>query len=123
MSYDISLRNENDHPVRVPLFMAGSVLQAELTKEGTLVPIGTSIAEISVTSNYSQVTKLLNFSFNDLDGKTGEETLLILNRIVDEFGTEPYKDYWAPTPGNVGAMVQVLLEWARLYPAAVWCVT
>ena len=32
------------------------------------------------------------------------------------------RDYWAPTPGNAGDALNILLEWAREFPKGVFTI-
>lgn len=117
MSYDIYLKN-----------IDGSTCETENhTEGGTFVLGGTPTCELNVTYNYSQIFRVISlkswegiFSFRDLTDKTGKETLEVLEEIVELLGTKQYKDYWAPTPGNVGYAANILLEWAKEHPNATW---
>jgi hypothetical protein len=103
-------------------------------------------ADFNVTYNYSEVTKIFDWSFGDLNGKTAEETLPMLREIVQKSGTRKWRtplprslrvnpaaafpaedEYewhpYTPTPGNCGYAANVLLTWGQLHPDAVWEVT
>lgn len=109
MSYWVSL-NVNNEPVLVSAF----------DESGTIQVGGCSISELNVTYNYSQVFSLLKFSLRDLHEKTALETTPKLEELAGLLPNKPYRDYWAPTPGNAGAVVHRLLLWAKQYPDAVW---
>ena len=112
MSYDIELCYED--------------VQAEVKNHqegGTYQVGGTKKASLNLTYNYSW------FYHRFLDdgegirwmyGKTGKETISRLADAVEELGVKQYKDYWAPTPGNAGYALSILLEWAKQHPTAVW---
>ena len=107
MSYDVYLlKNKEGEPLKVPRFEEG----------GTYAVGGINEAHLNVTYNYS---KLFSVS-EELDGKTAEDTIPILEKAVFKFGTVRTKDYWEPSPGNVGYACNILLGWARLYPDAIW---
>ena len=107
MSYWISLVKDNEI-VTVEPHQHG----------GTYVLGGTDTAEINVTCNYSK-----HFYTKDLHGKTGAETIPMLQGAVNRLGVARDVDYWNPTPGNVGYNCSILLEWAKQHPEAVWDVS
>ncbi len=120
MSYDIELRDPNTtlkctetkedyHPmVKVP----------EFTEGGTYPIGGTDVADLNVTYNYAK-----HFDYRQLNGMKAEDSVPILQEAVDRLGTEQTNDYWAGTPGNAGYACNILLEWAKLHPSAIWDVT
>jgi hypothetical protein len=110
MSWDIRLVGA-DGPCMVPHHAEG----------GTVAMEGTTEARLNVTYNYSAVTRLVQFHFREsLHGRMARDTLAELRRVCDELPDRPYRDYWAPTPGNAGHAAAVLLGWAELHPAATW---
>ena len=113
MSWDVSLVNDDGEIVEVDRFEEG----------GTRCVGGSTIAELNVTYNYNEVTKLIWFHFKDgLDGYQARDTIRILLEAVEKLGTLIYKDYWAPTPGNAGFACFILLGWARQHPDCTWVV-
>jgi hypothetical protein len=112
MSYDLGLYKD------------GQAVEVQKHEEGgTYVVGGTSRAAINITYNYGW------FFYRCLDkekglrwlyGKAAQETIERLESAIEELGTRQYKDYWAPTPGNAGHALNVLLEWAKQHPDAVW---
>lgn len=113
MSYDVSLEDESGTCVAVDRHTEG----------GTYAVGGTVDADLNVTYNYSW------FYFRYLDkkhglrwlsGKRASETIEKLEAAVKELGDNTYEDYWAPTPGNAGYALAVLLGWAKQYPDATW---
>jgi hypothetical protein len=109
MSWWISLNDENGYKT-VESFEGG----------GTYALGGSDEAALNVTYNYSEVTNLIDFNFKNLDGRTAEDTIDELTRVVDTLGTHIFENYWAPTPGNAGAAAAILLSWAQQHPKAVW---
>ena len=112
MSYDISLV-KNHKSVKVALFEEG----------GTYVMGGSEIAELNITYNYSR------FFYEQLDAKEGirwlygkkaKDCIKRLEKAVKELGTKQYTDYWAPTHGNAGYALAILLRWAKQHPDAVF---
>lgn len=109
MSYWVYLMKDNS-PVRVKPHSGG----------GTYAAGGIASAELNITYNYSEVYHLFDFSIKDLHGKTAKDSITQLEGLVKKLGTCRFKDYWAPTPGNAGHALNILLGWAREYPDGVW---
>lgn len=85
---------------------------------GTYQVGGADDAVINVTYNYGNL-----FRFPELDGKTGSETLPMLDEFLTRHGMEePSNNYWDSTPGNVVKTIRVLQSWALQYPDAKWSV-
>lgn len=112
MSYDVCLIDQGTgKPAKVPHFEEG----------GTLVIGGSDEAHLNITFNYAEVYGLLGWNVKNLGARKAVKTIDELNRLVAFFGTRKYaNDYWAPTPGNAGHALNILLEWAKLHPEAIW---
>lgn len=112
MSYDIGLYYGDD------------IAQVESHQEGGTIAIGgVDRAEMNVTYNYGRLFRMAldgEQGIRWLYGKKGCETIERLEKAVGMLGTERYSDYWAPTPGNAGHALSVLLSWARQHPDAIW---
>lgn len=112
MSYDVSLVDEDG--VMLPFdHMAG--------EGGTYAIGGTSSCELNITYNYGEVFKLVLPNYRGLADWLGEkrasDVIVDLRSAVERLGTQTYKvDYWAPTPGNAGHALSILLAWAERYP-------
>ena len=113
MSYDIDLRN-----------IDGEIVEVDNHEEGGTYAIGgVTQGSLNITYNYSK------FFYDHLDkkegirwlyGKKARYTKERLRKAIDILGTKQYRDYWAPTPGNAGHALSVLLKWAEQHPIAVW---
>jgi hypothetical protein len=100
---------------------------------GTYAIGGTSEAEVSITYNYGKHIReawpedpdpeASNVLGRMLDGKRAGDVIKTLERAVGQLGTDTDDDYWKPTPGNAGHMLNVLLGWARQHPEAVFKVS
>ena len=113
MSYNIELCNKDGKPVEVETFIEG----------GTLRVGGSFVAELNITYNYSWFyTHFLDEEegIGWLYGKKAKDTLNRLEKAVEELGTDQFTDYWAPTPGNAGYALNILLTWAKANPNAIW---
>lgn len=96
---------------------------------GTYAIGGTADAVLNVTYNYSWFYKrcLGEGDLRWLDGRQAAECIEQLDKAIGELGTDQHHsgcdpdapiDYWAPTPGNAGYALNILLGWARQYPNA-----
>lgn len=98
---------------------------------GTYALGGLDRAELNVTYNYGRVFELGAAAAGvpwegfreELDGKAARATLVKLRALVERLGTHKFDDYWAPTPGNAGAALDLLRSWAEQHPDAVWRVS
>ena len=100
-----------------------SVIVNRHTEGGTYAVGGTKNAELNVTYNYSQVYSLVRFSLRDIGGKMAQEVILELKCVITALGTNRHNDYWAPTPGNAGYALSILLKWAKQHPDATFVVS
>jgi len=113
MSYWVYLEQDCE-PVAVEPFTDG----------GTYAVGGSSDAELNVTYNYGEVFSLFGWSLKKLHQVRAGDTVDALEHLAAKLPNKPYKaDYWAPTPGNAGAVVHRLLAWARQHPDATWRVS
>ena len=112
MSYDLSLVQDG-RSVKVDKFEEG----------GTYIFGGSSYADLNITYNYGK------FYYSNLDtvdglrwlyGKKGKDTIHRLQSAVEALGVVEDDDYWEPTSGNAGYALNILLEWAKQYPNAIW---
>ena len=100
------------------------IVQVPLHSEGgTYVCGGTTEGHLNLTYNYSphyykhiDPEKGLRWLY----GKRASETIERLESAIAALDTERADDYWAPTKGNAGYALSILLGWARLHPNAVW---
>jgi hypothetical protein len=120
MSWWVYLEDRPERPVHVDPHAEG----------GTYAVGGIPRAELNVTYNYGvryrealpSMAEGANILGRMLDGKRAEDTLSMLDRVIDALGVERSEDYWDPTPGNAGAALAVLRDWARQHPGARWSV-
>lgn len=112
MSYDIDLCMED------------GVCDVDRHKEGGTYALG-GIAQASLNITYNYVWFFRRFIDKEegirwLYGKRASETIERLGSAVAELGTDRFENYWAPTPGNAGHALSILLKWARQHPEAIW---
>ena len=116
MGWDVSLKI-NHEPVKVPEFCFGSIVKANESLE----PINNNEANMVVTYNYSNVYAIIHLHLRHFDGVLARDTIDLLKYGVNKLGVKTWdRDYYAPTPGNAGFALSLMLSWAELYPDAVW---
>jgi hypothetical protein len=100
----------------------GSAVTVKPHEEGGTICVGGEpTATLNVTYNYGEPYGVAGFSLRDLQGKTARDVTPELERVVALLGTRRYKaDYWAPTPGNAGHALNILLGWAKQHPDAMF---
>lgn len=116
MSYDISLTE----PV------SGQTIKFDFVHQmagGTCVLGGTNEAWLNITWNYSK------FFYRHVDvlkgiraiyGKTGAETIPLLQAACNELGDDISENYWDATEGNAKRSLKQLIAMAQLRPDGVW---
>lgn len=111
MSYDVDLVDKE-----------GNILQMEeAIEEGGVYALGGSKdCSLNITYNYSQVYHLLGWRVGMLNGHTAEDSKPMLETLVEKLGTDTFGDYWAPTPGNAGYALNILLRFAEAHPEGRW---
>ena len=95
------------------------------TEGGTYSVFGTDNAELNITYNYSKhYYEHLNNTqgLRYLHEKKAKEVISDLERTVKILGTKRDNDYWNPTEGNAGYALNILLEWAKQNPDAIFIV-
>ena len=115
MSYDIYLNDPvSGDPVELDSVhkMAG----------GTLAVGGTATAWLNVTYNYSEhFCRVLGIKgIRTIYGKTGADSIPVLQAGADKLGDDVNDDYWAATEGNAKRALLQLLALAKLRPDGVW---
>lgn len=92
--------------------------------EGSLICIGGSTeAAMDITYNYGHFYHQLidaEQGIRWLYGQKAEDTIFALWGAIAVLGTYRDEDYYAPTPGNAGYALSILLSWAEQHPDAVW---
>jgi hypothetical protein len=78
--------------------------------------------ELGVTYNYYPILRRVmgEGSLHNLYGKTGRESIPMLQDAVKELRGEPAEDYFALTEGNVRAALLELLAMAKQRPKRKW---
>jgi len=116
MSYDISLKEpESDETIVFD--------QRHDITGGTFAVGGTDEAWLNITYNYGKFyykyidpEKGIRFLY----GKTGKESIPLLEKAIKKLGTEKNDDYWKATAGNAGIALQGLLVFAKMRPDGIF---
>lgn len=114
MSYDIGL---ND-PVTGDQLVFDEPHQM---RGGTFCAGGTCAAHLNVTYNYSEFYR--GFGENGIRtiyGKTGAESIPILDAVIANLGDDVDDNYWKPTEGNAKKALCQLRALAMMRPDGVW---
>ena len=117
MSYDITL---ND-PV------TGEVIEFDYPHQirgGTYAIGGTTKAWLSVTYNYAKhyyrEDVLGENGSRSIYGKTGAESIPMLDGAIATLGDDVSDNYWDSTEGNAKQALCGLLAFARMRPDGIW---
>ncbi len=116
MSYDINLCD----PV------TNKTLHAKFKHEvsgGTLCVGGTTEMWLNITYNYSKFYRKVideEKGIRFIYGKTGAESIPILEKAIDRLNDDADEDYWKATEGNAKRALYGLLTFARLRPDGIW---
>ena len=117
------------HDIDLTCAHCGEVLHMpeSFTDGGTYCIGGTDECSLNVTYNYANLYAdvfpnegLTNGRISWLYGKTGGETIDVLQAGVDLLGVVRDDDYWQATAGNAGAALLRLLSFAEAHPEGVW---
>lgn len=115
MSYDIELCD----PV------TGDVLrldQPHHMRGGTYAIGGTDQARLNVTYNYGVAfRRVLGVGgIRSIYGKSGAESIPLIEAGMAQLGDDAVDDYWAPTEGNAKRAMSQLIALAKMRPDGVW---
>ena len=89
---------------------------------GNMALGGTTEAWLHVTYNYSKHFEqvLGKDGVCTIYGKTGAETIPLLQQAIAALGADVSNDYWAATEGNAKKALAGLLAFAQMRPDGVW---
>lgn len=114
MSYDCTLV---DPVTKTPL---ETTAKHEI-RGGTYCIGGTQELTLNITFNYSKhIYKVLDGGIPGLDGKSGAESIPLLQKAISQLSDEVSDDYWEATEGNAKKALYGLLALAQLRPDGVW---
>jgi len=102
---------------------SGEIYEAPMRIEaGTYALAGVPKMSLNVTRNYHDIIADATGwnSIRYLHGRRAENTIPELRAAIQLLGTDRSLDYWNATPGNVGYMFAVLLDWAQQHPTGIW---
>lgn len=85
---------------------------------------GTKELCLNITYNYACVFRrpevLGEGGIRSIYGKTGAESIPVLQKAIEALSDEVDPDYWKPAEGNVKKSLYQLLSMARMRPDGVW---
>jgi len=115
MSYDIYLREPE----------TGKTIEFNgnhQIKGGTYAFGGTSEAWLNITYNYGKYYYNVfgEGGIRSIYGKTGAESIPLLEDAISKLGNDIDPDYWKPTEGNAKKALCGLLAFAKMRPDGIW---
>lgn len=115
MSYDISLCD----PVTKEVLLLEFPHQM---RGGTYVMNGTNEAWLNITYNYGKIFRKVmgEEGIRSIYGKSGAESIPILQSAIAQLGNDVSSDYWEATEGNAKKALCQLLALAQMRPDGVW---
>ena len=116
MSYDLYL---NDPVTKEPIVFD----TPHFMRGGTYCVSGDTEAHLNITYNYSTIlSQAMNEEngIRSLYGKTGAESIPILQDAIDKLADDVSTNYWDATEGNVKKALFQLKALAEMRPDGVW---
>ena len=117
MSWDISLTDR----------VTGEVLHSDsphMMRGGTFMLGGTTELWLNITYNYSKIYRRDSVFGKDgieiIFGKTGLESIPLLEKAINALGDDVSKNYWEATEGNAKRPLVQLLTMAKMGPDGIW---
>ena len=117
MSWDISLTDT----------VTGEVLHSDsphMMRGGTFMLGGTTELWLNITYNYGKIyCRDSVFGKDDIEtifGKTGLESIPLLEKAINALGDDVSKNYWKATEGNAKRPLVQLLTMAKMRPDGIW---
>lgn len=85
---------------------------------------GTDDLWLNITFNYGKhYYRVMHNGIPGLDGKTGAQSIPILEQAIAQLGDDVSDDYWEPTEGNAKRALCGLLALAQMRPDGVWYIS
>jgi hypothetical protein len=115
MSYDISL---NDPVTKLPI----EIKDTHFMIGGNYRIGGSTELSLNITYNYAPLYYPLfgKDGIRTIYGKTGLESIPILENVISQLGDEIDDDYWKATEGNAKRALIHLLTMAKMRPDGIW---
>lgn len=92
------------------------------TEGGTYAVGGSAEAHLNITYNYGKILALAVPDYPGMieffDKRSAADMIPVLEALVEKLGTNQHEDYWAPTPGNTGHALSIILKWCKQHPTA-----
>ena len=88
---------------------------------GTYAIGGTNQMWLNVTYNYAPHFRGFGpEGIRELYGKSGAESIPLIEAVIAVLGDDKSDDYWEPTEGNAKTALYGLLALARMRPDGIW---
>ena len=91
---------------------------------GTYAMYGTTELWLNVTYNYAKIFYREDVfgeeGIRSIYGKTGLESIPMLEKAIAALGNDVSSDYWEPTEGNAKRALINLLTMAKMRPDGIW---
>lgn len=89
---------------------------------GTYAVGGTTEAWLNITYNYAKFyyEVLGEKGIRTIYGRTGADSIPLLQEAADKLGDETDDNYWVATPGNAKAPLLQLIAMAKMRPDGIW---
>lgn len=115
MSYDIELLD----PVTKKVIELNT---PHLMRGGTFAIGGTTDAKLNITYNYGKYyyNTFGEKGIREIYGKTGAESIPIIEKAISMLGNDVSDDYWEATEGNAKLPLFQLLALAKMRPDGIW---
>ena len=115
MSYDIYLKDpvtKETCTLSEPHHMRG----------GTYALGGTKECHLNITYNYGEILRkvLGEAGVRSIYGKTGADSIAVLEKAISELKDDVHEDYWKPTEGNTKRALLQLVALAKMRPDGIW---
>jgi hypothetical protein len=115
MSYDIYLKDPD----------SGITIEMDsrhYLKGGNYALGGTTEAWLNVTYNYAKIFRrvLGDEGIRSIYDTTGQDSLPLLTKAIDQLGDDVHPDYWEPTEGNAKHALISLRTLAEMRPDGIW---
>jgi len=115
MSYDIYLKDPVTNEVC-------TLSEPHHMRGGTYALGGTTECHLNITYNYSNILQnvLGKDGVRSIYGKTGADSISLLEEAISKLKDDVDEDYWKPTEGNTKRSLLQLVALGKMRPDGIW---